>query len=112
LDWQQIGRYLAKLALQYPHFVALNIDDFYCMMEVPGDVGWQGAPLLPMSAIAALHAAIKDTNPAFMFLPTIYPTQIPWTVGKVGRLHGKTCLHCKTCLTQSIFMYFPQAHPC
>lgn len=74
-NWTRVATTLATLSAEFPHFAGYTIDDFYCMMddpESPGS-GESTGEKLSVSTMADAHVAMKRINPAFKFLPTVYP---------------------------------------
>ena len=71
VDWTHVSTSLAKLSLEFPHFVGFTVDDFYCMMVDPMDPDAKG--MLSQTTMKNAHAAMKKIAPDFKFMPTVYP---------------------------------------
>jgi hypothetical protein len=86
VDWTHVSTSLAKLSVEFPHFVGFTIDDFYCMMVDPMVSEADG--MLPVSTMADAYAAMKHIAPDFKFMPTVYPGFLGVYAGASGYTLG------------------------
>ena len=69
-DYEAWTRLLAAVAVLYPHFVVLNIDDFSHNLS-----GVKGGVRFSPGLVARMTSTLRAHNPDFAFVPTLYYSQ-------------------------------------